>query len=220
MLRRVLALLGVAAALASCASEPAAGTSDEDLRAARCERDFAAPLRAKVDKARALLDRSTSAYADTLRRALDERRVKVHPFCEFTRSDFEHLADDTDLSAGGATREEQFKRLRAGDEKIMRSLHAQLFGYEWEDRVYLASTMSADKTLETLAHETQHVLRQAHVRNFEDQRVTCVEELAAARAEQLVHKDVLTDQEERETMDRVHDLYELDKLAPGKCSYR
>jgi hypothetical protein len=133
--------------------------------------------------------------------------------------DFEHFSKDTDLSAFGSTPEEQQRRLRAGETKGMRSVHAQLYGYMWEDRVYVASNMTPEATLEVLAHEIRHVQRRAHERNFNDQRVTCVEELEAARAEVQVQRDELTAEEDRALMDRVHELYELDKLVPGTCGY-
>jgi hypothetical protein len=173
--RRIFALLFVAA----CAAPSEEATSEEDLRAARCETEYAAPLRAKVAKARARLDGLHSDVANKTRDALDHKKVKILPFCAVTPSDFEQIAKDTDLSAAGATKEEQYRRLRAGDEKIMRSVHSQVYGYQWDDRIYLASTMGENRTLETLAHEVTHVLRQAHLRNFDDQRVTCVESRAS-----------------------------------------
>lgn len=215
-----LVLVGMLTACSAGAPGPEGETSDEELRTVqRCERDFAAPLRAKVDRARANLDRSTSRYAAEVKGAIDDGRVKVRPFCAMAPEHFEHFRKDVDLSAFGRTPEEQQRRLRAGETRGMRSVHAQVYGYMWDDHVYVATNMNQDLTLETLAHEIRHVIRHAHERNFDDQRVTCVEELEAARAEVLVHKDVITPAEDRALMDRVHDLYELDKLAAGGCGY-
>lgn len=221
-MRRVLHALAAACLVACAAAEVRDGetTADEEIRTARkCEQDFGAPLRENVARARESLDRSSSRYAAEVRAALAEGRVRVAPFCAMAPEDFEHFRKDTDLSAFGATPEEQQRRLRAGETRGMRSVHAQLYGYMWEDRVYLASNLSASATLEVLAHEVRHVLRRAHERNFDDQRVTCVEELEAARAEVLVHTDELSPEQDRALLDRVHELYELHALAPGKCSY-
>lgn len=215
-MRRLFALLFLAACAAPSSEE---ATSDEEIRAARCETAYAAPLRAKVAKARALLDDAKSEVAIRTKDAIDQKKVTILPFCAVTPSDFEHIAKDTDLSAGGATKEEQYKRLRAGDEKIMRSVHSQIYGYQWEDRIYLASTMGENRTLETLAHEVTHVLRKAHLRNFDDQRVTCVEEYESALAEHLVHTDTLSDEERLKILEDMKELYELDKLAKGTCGY-
>jgi hypothetical protein len=215
--RRFLALAFVA--LASCAAPSEEATSEDDLRAARCETAYAAPLRAKVAKARARLDEEKGSYAKEVAGALDTKTVKIFPFCAITPEHFEHLAKDTDLSEGGATKEEQYARLRQGDEKIMRSVHRQLYGYQWDDRIYLASTMGENRTLEVVAHETRHVLRKAHLRNYDDQRVTCVEEYEAALAEHLVHTDVLSDEERLQILEDMKKLYELDKLAKGTCGY-
>lgn len=215
-MRRIVLLL----LLAACAAQSEEATSEEEVRAARCESAYAAPLRAKVAKARARLDDAKSSVASEVRDALDQKKVTILPFCAVTPSDFEQIAKDTDLSAGGATKEEQYRRLRAGDEKIMRPLHGQIYGYQWGDRIYLASTMSESRTLETIAHEVRHVLREAHLRNFDDQRVTCVEEYEAALAERLVHGGTLSDEERLTILEDMKVLYELDKLAPGGCGYR
>jgi len=223
---RALLLAGLSCIAFACtsSSEGSDATNDEEVRVARCETSYAAPLRAKIARAREKLDRPTSQFAIEVRDALDQKKVKVMPFCQMTRSDFEEYARelkaDDDFSAFGATHDEQYQKLRDGNEKMLRGIHADVYGYMWEDRVYISSNMTDTLTLETLAHEVRHVLRKAHLRNFHDQRVTCVEELEAARAERLVHIDSISPEEDRKLMDRVHELYELDKLAPGTCGYR
>jgi len=218
-------LLLVAACASSdneSASSPASEESAEDevKVAAKCERDFAAPLRAKVKKAREDLETATSPYAIELRNALDEGKAVALPFCQMTPEHFEHFKKDADLTAFGSTPEEQFRRLKNGETRGMKSVHEQLYGYMWDEKIYIASNMTQKGTLETLAHEVRHVLRKAHLRNFNDQRVTCVEEHEAAKAEALVHKAALTPEEDRALLDRVQELYELDKLEPGTCGYK
>lgn len=225
--RKTLVVLGSLAAsllMVGCGADDAStqpsASEDEVKTVAKCERDFGAPLRAKVTKAREQLEGSTAPYAIELRTVLDEGRATALPFCAMTPEHFEHFKKDADLSAFGSTPDEQYRRLRAGETKGMKAVHEQLYGYMWDDKIYIASNMTQKGTLETLAHEVRHVLRKAHVRNFNDQRVTCVEELEAARAEQLVHKATLTPEEDRALLDRVQELYELDKLEPGTCGYR
>ena len=234
-MRSVWAALGIAAVgalVSACASEPGAPaggddttgddtTADDEIRVvAKCERDFGAPLRKKVELAKDELRRTDAAFAKRVLAALDDGSVKVFPFCQMAPQHFEHFRADTDLSAFGATPEEQWRRLRDGQTRGMRSVHAQLDGYMWDDHVYIATGGDLKMTVETLAHEAEHVFRKAHERNFKDQRVTCVEEHAAARAEVLVHKDDLSPEEDRALLDRTIDLYELDKIAPGTCGYR
>ncbi len=219
-----LAAISCLALACSSSSEGSDATNDEEVRVARCEASYAAPLRAKVARARAKLDRPTSQFAIEVRDALDQGKVKVMPFCQMTRSDFEEyvkeLKPEDDFSEFGATHDEQYRALRDGNEKLLRTVHADVYGYMWDDRVYLSSNMTDAMTLETLAHEVKHVMRKAHLRNFHDQRVTCVEEHEAARAERFVHVDTISPEEDRKLLDRVHELYELDKLAPGTCGYR
>jgi hypothetical protein len=219
---RTFFLAGLSCVALACTASESSGdaTNDEEVRVARCEERYGAPLRTKVTRARAKLEHPTSSYAIEVRDALDQKKVKVLPFCQMTRSDFEEYAKESDFSEFGATHDEQYQKLRDGNERMLRTVHADVYGYQWDDRIYIASNMNDTLILETIAHEVRHVLRKAHERNFHDQRVTCVEELEAARAERLVHVDAITPEEDRKLMDRVHDLYELDKLAPGTCGYR
>lgn len=215
-------LVTLVAACASSAEPPGQGTTDEDeIRIARdCEARYGAPLRAKVERAKAELRETNAAFAKRVLAALEDGTVKVFPMCQMAPQHFDHFRADVDLSAFGATPEEQWRRLREGQTAGMRSVHAQVHGYMWDDHVYIASNGGDKATLETLAHEAEHVFRKAHERNFKDQRVTCVEEHAAARAEALVHKDALSPEEDRALLDRTIELYELDKIAPGTCGYR
>jgi hypothetical protein len=210
--------IGAAGCAGSSGSD--ATSEDEVTVVARCERDFNAPLQAKMAKVKERLERSPARYAAEVLLAFDERRVTALPFCAMTAKHFEHFQKDVDLSSFGSTPEEQFRRLRAGETQGMRSVHAQLFGYMWEETIYIASNMGQEVTLETVAHEARHVFRRAHERNFDDQRVTCVEELEAARAEVQVHKDEISPEQDRALLDRVHELYELDKLDPDHCGFR
>ena len=107
------------ALVSACASEPGAPaggddtTADDEIRVvAKCERDFGAPLRKKVELAKDELRRTDAAFAKRVLAALDDGSVKVFPFCQMAPQHFEHFRADTDLSAFGATPEEQWRRLR------------------------------------------------------------------------------------------------------------
>jgi len=219
-----LAALALLALLApACSSEPAASsdldTNDEEIVASRCA-SYAGRIDAKVAAARELLTHLDSPYAQTLAAELDSGRIHALPMCKMTHVEFAELQKGTDLTALGKTPEEQYASLRRADAPAMKSVHAQIYGFQWENRIYLSTGMSDSRTLETIAHEVQHVLRRAHLRNFEDQRVTCVEEIAAAEAELLVRRDTLTDAERSKVHASVLDLYELDKIRAGTCTYR
>jgi hypothetical protein len=225
VLRRALLLLIGCAALASspaCAVEPGDPTaSDEDeIIASRCESVYQTKLRADVAVARERLAALDTPFARTVREELDAKRVEPLPFCKVTKDDFEHIRKDVDLSALGATPDEQYKALRRGHASGMKSIHTQIYGYQWENRIYLATDMSQARVLGTIAHEVQHVLRKAHLRNFEDQRVTCVEELEAAKAEVLVKKPFIGDEELARMRIELNDLYELDRIRDDSCTYR
>ncbi|MBX3185678.1 MAG: hypothetical protein KF819_01630 [Labilithrix sp.] len=223
---RALSALALGAAVAACGADvdPSSGgasTADDEIAvAARCDREYGGKLRAKIAAARERLVAHDTPFARVVREALDAGRVEPLPFCKMTRSDFDELAKDTDVSALGATRDEQYAALRRAEAPGMRSLHAQLYGYQWETRIYLAPGVSDARMLASLAHETIHVLRRAHERNYDDQRVVCVEELEAYKAERLVLKAELTAAEIDALRSEVQDLYELDKLRDGACTYR
>lgn len=223
MLRRPRALLLVlATAIAACAAEsaPDATTDDDEIVASRCEREYGAKIRAKVEAAKAKLARYDTPYARNVLEALDTGRVKALPFCKLTRLEFDEFAKDADLSAMGATPDEQYRALLRAEAPAMRTMHALVYGFQWEDRIYLSTGMTDTRMAETLAHEVRHVERKAHERNYDDQRVTCVEETAAYEAEIEVHRPVLTEEDHRMIAAKVRELYELDKLRPDTCTYR
>lgn len=219
-----LALAGAPACTADAGDTGAASaneaTEDEELVASRCESAYGVKLRAQVAVARERLDRLDTPYARTMREELDAGRVVPLPFCKVTKGDFEQFAKDLDLSALGTTRDEQWNAIRRGDASGIKSIHTQIYGYAWENRVYLSTGMSDSRVLETLAHEVQHVLRKAHLRNFKDQRVTCVEELEAFKAEVLVKKPVISDEELLAMRKNLNELYELDHIRDDTCTYR
>lgn len=228
-MRALLVLLGCAALASSpaCTADTSDGapstdatTEDEELVASRCESAYGTKLRAKIAVARERLDHLDTPYARTMREELDAGRVVVLPFCKVTKGDFEEFRKDLDLSAFGSTAEQQWSAIRRGDASGIKSVHTQVYGYAWENRVYLSTAMSDSRVLETLAHEVQHVLRKAHLRNFGDQRVTCVEELEAFKAEVLVKKAVISDDELTAMHANLLELYALDHIRAGTCTYR
>jgi hypothetical protein len=221
----VAGLTALAALMPACAADEVGsgdGTTGEDEVAvtSRCDREFGARIRAKVDMAREKLARLDTPFAKVVRDELESGRVKALPMCKMTRLEFDELAKDSDLTALGATRDEQYASLRRADAPAMKTVHALIYGFQWEDRIYLSTGQSDSRMVETIAHEVQHVLRNAHARNFDDQRVTCVEEIAAFEAEILVKKAELTDEERASVRKNVVELYELDKMRAETCTYR
>jgi hypothetical protein len=217
-----LGLLAAALIGSGCSSEASPGdatTEDEEVVASRCE-TYAVRVRAKAAVARERLRALDTTYARTVAAELDAGRVETLPFCKMTRVEFVELQKGSDLTPFGATPDEQYASLRRADAPAMKTVHTMMYGFQWENRIYVSTAMSDAMMLGTIAHEVQHVLRKAHLRNFEDQRVTCVEEIAAFEAELLLKRDVLTEAERESVHANVLDLYELDKLRPGTCGYR
>ena len=218
--------MGLAVALAcGCSSGDAASSdpesSDQEIKiTARCQREIGSKIRAKVDSARSDLETFDTSYARTLKTELSEHRLDLLPFCAMTRTEYTELEKSIDLTDLGGTPDERYAQLRQAEAPILRSVHAQLYGFQWENRIYLSTGMSDSRMLKTLAHEAMHVLRKAHLRNYDDQRVVCVEELEAYKAEVLVERDELTESDIDRLRRSVEDVYELDKLRPESCTYR
>jgi hypothetical protein len=220
--KRILLAIAVAFVLGGCSSTGASGdaTEDEELVTSRCEREYGAKIKLKVDAAKEKLAGRGTPYAANVVEAIDRGRVKLLPMCKMTRLEFDELAKDSDLSALGETREEQYRALRRAEAPAMRTVHALIYGFQWEDRIYLSTGMSDARMAETLAHEVRHVERAAHTRNYDDQRVICVEETAAFEAEIEAMRAELTDADRREVARTVRELYGLDRLRADTCTYR
>jgi hypothetical protein len=213
-------LLAATITFAACSSASAdTSTDDEEIVTSRCEREYGAKIRAKIETAKDKLRAKGTPYATNVIEALDSGRVKALPMCKMTRLEFDELDKTEDLSSFGATPDEQYRALRRAEAPAMRTVHALIYGFQWENRIYLSTGMSDARMAETLAHEVRHVERAAHARNYDDQRVTCVEETAAFEAEIEVNR-ALTDADRKEIAAKVRDLYELDKLRPDTCTYR
>jgi hypothetical protein len=217
-----LALASVAIVPACTAEGGNAETADDDIAvSARCDRDIGAKIRAKVATAREKIAKLDTPFAREVEADLDAGRVRLLPFCAMTRLEYGELEKGgSDLPSLGGTQDERYQRLRRAEAPIMKQVHAEVYGFQWENRIYLSTGMSDSRMVETIAHEVRHVRRQAHLRNYDDQRVVCVEELEAFKAEVEVRRALRGPQEIIDLRKKVNDIYELDKLRDESCTYK
>lgn len=92
--------------------------------------------------------------------SLNAGRVHVDEFADLTCADYLHvIADLPDL---GLTPADYGKR------GIATKLEAELDGYMWGNRIYVARNLPARRLAATLVHETNHVINRSEVGYYDD----------------------------------------------------
>ena len=142
-----------------------------------------AAFRAKVEAAIRLLKRSGTASARGTVEALRSGQVKVDGFSDVTRSDYRHLARELDPS-GKVLTPDAFESLGRAGSRARKLVDGAIYGYMWDDRVYVSTDTSTRRLAATLVHEVNHALNHSeeHYRSAKSQ---LVEEYRAHYAERV-----------------------------------
>ena len=92
--------------------------------------------------------------------SINAGHVHVDEFADLTCADYLHVI--ADLPALGLTPADWGKR------GIATKLEAELDGYMWGNRVYVARNLPAKRLAATLVHETNHVINRSEVGYYDD----------------------------------------------------
>jgi hypothetical protein len=207
--------------LASCGAPVELDADSGSLTAGRCANLYGARLQSQLPAAMERIGRLTTPYAQKLHAELTSGRLVPLPFCEMTRFEVTELVKYVPLDAqfpGGVSA--QHRLLRNADARLMGVVERALYGFQWEDRMYLRTGMSLDDLVITLAHEGEPVFRQAHLGDYTDPRVTCAEELAAYEAEILLVRDRVSGNERAKIHRELRELFDLSALKANSCELR
>ena len=222
MIRRgFLGALTVVLSLVGCGSpEDSPGESEAELRTQGGCTAYESDLAPRIEEGEATIERLGTPYGLIVVEALRSKQVIVRPFCDLTHDEFLEVKKSVELTDFPGSDDEQYAALRAGEVRAMRSVERALYGFQWGKHVYLSSKMSKADVVRTLGHETKHVLRGAEHRNYDDQRVACIEEFEAYKAEILVTRTEVTAEEIRDIHAKLRELFDLSKLAKDNCGYK
>lgn len=210
----MLSALLLALTLTTCpgSSPDAAGRLADDVRTfteVRPERTSDA-FRAQIEEALALLEKSGTPVARQTVAAIRSGRVRVDSLSDLTRADYRRVvvsyAKDRDPITG------RWENLATSP--TLRKLEADMAGWMWDDRVYVARGMSTKLLARTLAHETNHVLN-ASEEHYRGKKATLVEEYRAFLAEDLAFGPMPSAAVLRALKMRVITDYGLDGLTPA-----
>jgi len=223
MIRWGIPWVGVTLLVAGCSGAPSdeAEGSESDLTHTKsgCAA-YEAELYPRVDVGKKEIADYGTPYGDVVLEALENEDAVVRPFCLLEREEFAEVKKSVELEDFPGTDDEQYASLRAGEVRAMRSVERALYGFQWGKHIYLSARMKKEDVVSTLGHEVKHVLRHAEHRNYNDQRVACIEEFEAYKGEILVKRNEVTTEEIRDINVKLRELFDLSKLAKDNCGYR
>ena len=140
-------------------------------------------FRNKVEAAIRLLERSGTPAAQGTVEALRTGQVKVDALSDLTRADYRRLAKELD-PAGKALTADGFDALGRKGSAVHRRVNDALYGYMWDDRVYVSTDTSTRRLAATLVHEVNHALNHSE-EHYRGAKAKLVEEYRAHYAERV-----------------------------------
>lgn len=207
-------LLAVTLAGSGCpAGRDASGALAADLREAadfvevRADRSSDA-FRARVEGALAVLEASGTPVARQTLDAIRSGRVRVDELGDLTRADFRRVAKSYAVAGDPITG--RWENLAKSP--TLRKLEADMAGWMWDDRVYVAKSLTPVAMARALAHEVSHVLNESE-EHYRGKRATLIEEYRAFLAEELAVGSMPSPAKLRAIKRGVIRDYELDGLA-------
>jgi hypothetical protein len=199
--------------LVGCVSMDSDGDLDEE-RGDRDDPGFAEvnpehstlTFRRSIEAAIRLLERDGGELAGLTAQSIREHRVLIDELVDLTCWDFERVRADL---PDAKLRPEDYHRLHDRESPVAATLTAELDGYMWSNRIYVARGQPVRRLAATLIHEVNHVINRSEVGYYEDLPTSgLVHELRA------FHVEALFDPAEWEGIDLVEHVienYELER---------
>lgn len=172
-MRRLVPALLLAAAVGACA-EPGTDDASDETPDDKGDRGTASggrftevepthsskAFRTYIGKALDVLAADDSELAQLTLRSISAGYVKLDELADLTCPDFERVR--ADLPDAGLTPEDR------GTLAAKRTIEAELDGYMWSNRIYVARGQTAKRLAATLIHEVNHVLNRSEVGYYDD----------------------------------------------------
>lgn len=132
-------------------------------------------------------------YARVVLSELASGRVAVRGFHQLPLEEFRQLLRFApDAPRSEASIRQLHLALARGELRSLHAISRRFLGYQWENRLYVSPHQCEEELVATLAHETMHYLRGAHLADFTRIEVLAREEIAAYEAEVRVHRPRVT----------------------------
>jgi hypothetical protein len=166
-----------------------------------------ATFRRSIVDALRLLDSDEAAVARLTAQSIRDGRVAVDELADLTCWDFDRLRRELELPYGPA----DFPSLRQRGSAVLAAIAAQIDGYMWSDRVYVARGLAPRRLAATPIHEVNHVLNRSEVGYWDDLPTSAfLHEYRAFYAERLFDPETYRGVD---LVAYVIDLYALDGKA-------
>ena len=200
-------LLAALFALALAAPSAAPAFTEVDPRRT------SAAFRAYVGRALERLRKSPAPIGHATWQAISSGRIKLDELSDLTRHDFETARAEL-IPDGVALKASDFFKLHDARTGAARALRKALDGYQWDDRIYVASGRTAKGLASTLVHEVNHVVNHSEKHYFAAKDILR-EEYRAFYAERLLAGEQMTPAKCRALKVSVIRDYELKKVSPA-----
>lgn len=182
------------------ADDPMAGFDEID--AAHTIRTF----RNYIEAALRFLERHDEELARLTAQSIRDRHVKVDELVDLTCWDFERVR--ADLPDAGLTPAD-WHRLQDRGSPVAAAIRAEIDGYMWSNRIYVARGLTVSALAATLVHEVNHVINRSEVGFYEDLPTSgFVHEYRSFYAEAVITPEAY---EGVDLVDYVITNYELDR---------
>ncbi|MEN9799783.1 MAG: hypothetical protein RL653_3480 [Pseudomonadota bacterium] len=172
-----------------------------------------AAFRGKVEAALRLLEKSGTPTARGTVEALRSGRVKVDGFSDLTRSDYRRLARELD-PRGKVLTADAFESLGREGSRAHKLVDGAIYGYMWDDRVYVSTETSTRRLAATLVHEVNHVLNRSE-ENYRGAKAKLREEYRAHYAERVALGVEMTPERCRRLKQHIIREYALTGVTPA-----
>jgi len=179
-------------------------TGFDEIDAAHTNRTF----RNYIEAALRFLERHDEELARLTARSIRDRHVKVDELVDLTCWDFERVR--ADLPDAGLTPDD-WHRLQDRGSPVAAAIRAEIDGYMWSNRIYVARGLTVSALAATLVHEVNHVINRSEVGYYEDLPTSgFVHEYRSFYAESVITPE---EYEGVDLVDYVITNYELDRAS-------
>lgn len=171
-----------------------------------------AAFQGKVEAALRLLDKAGTAEARGTAAAIRSGAVKLDGLSDLTRTDYRRLAKEAD-PRGRAMTADAFETLGDARSRVSRFVNGAVYGYMWDDRVYVSTDVSTRRLAATLVHEVNHVLNHSE-EHYRGAKAQLVEEYRAHYAERVALGVEMTPERCRKLKQQIIREYGLKGVTP------
>ena len=173
-------------------------------------------FRQYIQEALEEINENQTAIARFSLKMITHKKVKIDQLRDLTFEDFQHILDDYIYEGQEPPFTlKDYYRLHQKNSPVLKKLRSEMYGYMWDNRIYVSLNQTADSLAKTLVHEINHVINESHLAYYQSTEQDFIEEYRAFYAEALYdEKPVRSKKFSKKLKQEVIDLYQFAGLDP------